>query len=1509
MTDSNMEEKKKKIETPETDALFKRIEETSITPGFDKWGTKAYARVDDFLDNRFLGNQKSFDQILEERSKRDNEYKRKREEISEEITKTKTSQVIRGAITGPLKAVNETVEFFDDIYDYLAGNPYDNNDLIDYSHFEREDDGAFYQIPQAVTQFLLPMGLLSKGLKGTKIAALQNPWTRNFIAGFITDFVVEDPYEENLFNMIDSFEGHKGIPLLETTIDIFKLPATAFKAKDDISPIEARLRKAFGGSLLGETLTALSIAFKGLRNSPDTVKRILETLENKKKVLFKDDGIDAAGNNLSDFSVIKENVEDTKVQVEDTTKTNQDLSDLNLPDTRGQGKFYHGAAQEVKLVEGGEFGKGVENLYGDGFYTTDDLITGSKYRKKNKVKGETSTGIVYEVTEKQPVKFFDLDAPATPERIDQLRNIFNVGEYEAIDVVDRALDQIGSNASIAQIYDEIKLISNANDLSANTTANMFSHFTEELQREGFGGLTHRGGKKAAKGKRLHQVRIYFDPANSLEINPVNFNKFKAEPAVGKKIQSTFNPKLTPETTANGIEGLRKFVLDGAEYLKEADNTGKWPFSRTFGDMLAAANHQTNGEAIEIGRFFIKEFGNFGPKDLAAATINLNRIMNKNADELFQLASKLDEAITTKNIDLIKTVKDNFIEETKLLQGVVYLNKGVKSITGQTLVANKLGGNLSEVAATVDDFGKKTKKITKDTDIDSINKDFIETTEFDEIETTFNKIFELVEQGDTNAAKSLVRLTRYMQVAGGNPEVMKKMTKNLFLKGVEFTNEIYINSILSGPPTHIVNMVSTGFNTLAKPLERSLGAGQIKFRKNSKIPYNLTRDSLSNLTFRPEFNSAQFKRGYKEFVYIIQAMGDAFNIAKKSFNMNENILDRGAMIQETQSRVSRNINAEDVRNFGNESVTGLNLRKQFVDLTMADAYIPQLYNSFRFINGFGSRLLISEDEFFKQVNFRAFVKSEAWEKGISKGKQGAELTKYINEQFNKVIQITESGSTRGLPTSVVDLYKKAKNYAADATFTKDLPSDSFGAKIQNLANHPMGRIPFPFVRTPVNIFKAQVRRTPGLNVLFKEYRQRLLSSDEAISSAARGEMYLGGAFWTQATILAMGINDDFSPIAMTGGGPNTANASGRALMKQKLESGWQPYSLRFLKYDKLIGGKPIIGKDGKPKYNYISIKRLDPWSSFFMLAADFSSIAGQLSEDDRFDWATAASVAFGRNFTNKTFLQGITELSDAMSDPFMLQSLIERRMANIANPVAGLGRSINKIVNPTKFDTTYMPGDDIVMLRQFYNELARTVGGYSADLYADQNWITGSFVDYPVGFGPDIFNVLNPFTATTSKDNLVLTVINDLNIELLPPQKELLKKKSMPGSGIPLNRGQYAEFVNTIAFHKIGNKRLIEVLYLYLNKDTTKAMLATANGENINASNMDEQVAIKNQAAAKIEEQIRSYVSTYKKEALKAWLLKPHNKGIYERYNNRLNIQNQGTIDSVLENLKVIQNKK
>ena len=38
-----------------------------------------------------------------------------------------------------------------------------------------------------------------------------------------------------------------------------------------------------------------------------------------------------------------------------------------------------------------------------------------------------------------------------------------------------------------------------------------------MKGEGYGGYTHKGGIYRAKGKRTHQVRIYWDPGNQLEL--------------------------------------------------------------------------------------------------------------------------------------------------------------------------------------------------------------------------------------------------------------------------------------------------------------------------------------------------------------------------------------------------------------------------------------------------------------------------------------------------------------------------------------------------------------------------------------------------------------------------------------------------------------------------------------------------------------------------------------------------------------------------------------------------------------------------------------------------------------------------------------------------------------------------------------------------------------------------------------------------------------------------------
>jgi len=1308
MTDSNInnllnneeEEENKKIETPETDALFQSYDNQPLS-SVSKFINKSQAGVVDFFDNKFLGDQRSFEEILENRSRIINEAKEKNEKISEEITKTKTSQVVRGAITGPLKAINETVEFADDIYDYLAGNPYDNNDLIDYSYFEREDDGAFFQIPQAITQFLLPMGIFSKGLKGIK-----NPWTRNLVAGFLTDFVVEDPYEQNLYNMVDEYEG-----ALEPVIDVLKMPASVFKADDDISPIEARFRKAFGGAVIGEVLTGLSVALKGFRNSP-LAPKIISTLERKRKLKFKDLGIDEAGNELLDEKVI-------------------------------------------------------------------DLIKPLETKK----------------------------APG-----------------------------IGDTTQI--------------------------------------------------------------------------------PEVGDKIESTFNPTIT----GGGVEELTDYILNIAEYFKSTDELEQWARSVSLGDMFTASQRQTNGEALEAARFFLQEFGPFkkttngkiinNPRYLPATTISINQMMNKNGEAVFNLSAALHNAIATKNVDLIKEIKPAFLKEVKVLKGLVYLNKGVGSLTSQTLGARRIAGDLRDTVTDAKDFGRRSRGTEN---VNNINRDFVENVGVSEIDETFNKIFDLVEKGDQEAALALTRLTKYLNVAGGNPEVMKHMIKKgLLLKGVEFTNEIFINSILSGPPTHIVNLLSTSLNTLSKPISQSLGAAKITFRKDMDISFADTLLSRrDNLVFKPEFNTEEFIKGWKQLIYMGESLGDAFNIARKAFKVNENILDRGAMVSDAQ-RISRNINAEDVRNFADQNIITRGTVKPFVDVFLADAWLPSIYNNFRRINGFGSRMLITEDEFLKQVNFRAYVKAEAWEQGIRKNLQGEQLKKYIKTQTEKVFKIVDTGSTQKLPKSIQDMYKKAKNFAAEATFTKDLDPKSFSGRIQNFAQHPYGRVVFPFVRTPLNILKTQMRFTPGVNLFLSEYRQALRSTDPNIAARARGEMYLGGGFALSVGLIARDIENPFAEIAMTGGGPNTVGfgdsiEANRQLVKQKKAEGWQPYSFRFLVRDS--NGEIVLTKSGKPKYKYISYKRLDPWSGTFMLLADFMDIEGQIGSQQTNDIATAITVSIARNLTDRTYIRGLTEVAEAIHNPYALQTLLSRRIANIINPVAGFGRSVQRATDKTKLDTTYYPADEVnTGIRQVLNELARTIPFYNANLEPDRNWLTGSVVEYPSGFGPDTFDILNPFTATNTKDNYVLSVINDLNIPLQSPKKFFFRKQSIQGSGIELTSKQYASYIKYLAFDtKIDGQRLIVNLYKKLNQPDMKAFYKTAMGEGVDSTNQDIMVGTQDNARAIISKNIKKIVADYKVKARNEWLRLPENRELFKKYSANIEAINNETTKATVTNLEKIKN--
>ena len=222
----------------------------------------------------------------------------------------------------------------------------------------------------------------------------------------------------------------------------------------------------------------------------------------------------------------------------------------------------------------------------------------------------------------------------------------------------------------------------------------------------------------------------------------------------------------------------------------------------------------------------------------------------------------------------------------------------------------------------------------------------------------------------------IRDRRKVAIAAQDPKAYQKMMKDGFKvdKGqrlLQITNEVFINNILSSPVTHQVNILSTALNSLSRPITLALGAGD---------------------------DAVLRTRAGKELIYAIQSIQDSIKMAALSFRANTNILDAGSKVLD-------------------------------YDMALLDgksAFVRSIGNAYRL----PTRFLMAEDEFFKQVNFRAFAKAEIWEEGTRKGKTGKQLTNYMDRRFNQLMQLVNNESKTGKFTNkTLDLYRSCLLYTS------------------------------------------------------------------------------------------------------------------------------------------------------------------------------------------------------------------------------------------------------------------------------------------------------------------------------------------------------------------------------------------------------------------------------------------------------------------------------------------------
>ncbi len=536
--------------------------------------------------------------------------------------------------------------------------------------------------------------------------------------------------------------------------------------------------------------------------------------------------------------------------------------------------------------------------------------------------------------------------------------------------------------------------------------------------------------------------------------------------------------------------------------------------------------------------------------------------------------------------------------------------------------------------------------------------------------------------------------------------------------LDMPTEYWMNSILSGPKTQMVNIMGNALTQVMTTMESVVGgvmAGNM----------DVVRAVMASWS-----DGEMFK--------------EAAKFSKQAFKEQENLLDpANRAFEEGQKKA---ITSERFGGLESDSA------KQSIDAFGNAIRIP-------------SRLLLTTDEFFKQLAYRRAARFKAAMSGLQQGiRDPKELARHINNTVDTIV--TEGGrmmSEEGLvrEASVIadkkglkgkdkaDFIIKYKDdnfnpdasslaqYALDEaqylTFTKELQDRTLGKGLQDITNKvPYLRFILPFVRTPTNILKFAAERTP-FAVGLKEERQRFVddykSGDPARIARANGK-FMTGTLAAGVMIDVAYNNRDY----ITGGGPSNEREK-EALMA----TGWRPYSIK-------------IGD------TYYSYQRLDPIATILGIAADYveTGVKEERSFDESdFEHITGAFIlSLTRNFTNKSYLAGIQMWADALGDPDRYVEKLGRNYAGSFVP--------NVLSQMADYDT-----QAVKETRSIMDSVKRKLGlrgsldtkrNVLGEEYKAEQWMGTGFI--------------NPIQLSTKKDDPILNEMASLNHAFRNPTPSL-----------------------------------------------------------------------------------------------------------------------------------------
>lgn len=359
---------------------------------------------------------------------------------------------------------------------------------------------------------------------------------------------------------------------------------------------------------------------------------------------------------------------------------------------------------------------------------------------------------------------------------------------------------------------------------------------------------------------------------------------------------------------------------------------------------------------------------------------------------------------------------------------------------------------------------------------------------------------------------------------------------------DMVNELWINSLLSGPKTHVVNFVSNMLTAAYTLPEQALTAGIGRLTRSSD------RVVLREVGARA--------------AGLIEGARDGLAAMRQAWRTGEPL---------------DGVSKVEARNY--QAIRG---------------------RAGRIIRT-PTRALTAADEFWKAVNRRAATNALAYRRAFHAGRTPeARQARYLELRNDPDRRIRDAANDEAL------------------YYTFQTPLQGLRG-LQNTVNDVPGlKFILPFLRTPANLLRFAAQRNVATAWMFKDFRQAMreggVRRDEALARVILGT---GLSAWMVAEAAGGRIS---------GSGPSDPRER-----EALLNAGWQPHSVR-------IGDR------------WVSYQRFDPFSMLIGAAADFAELARFTTEEEGDRFASALGIAIARNITSKTWLSGLSDFFEALTDP-------------------------------------------------------------------------------------------------------------------------------------------------------------------------------------------------------------------------------------------------------------------